>query len=138
TAQGTNIDGPLNVSQMTAQPDFLAVALAARDRGFTWIVPVDDKAPLRRSWLKYNVTRTLTELNLMAAEFPYRDVGIVLKGHAGSIFVWDIDKEGVTERMKLETGVSLPETYVVQSRPETAPYKRHVYFRQTEYFASAF
>jgi hypothetical protein len=37
-----------------------------------------------------------------------------------------------------ETGKSLPETYVVQSRPDTAPYKRHVYFRQTEYFASQF
>jgi len=122
----------------TKQTDFLAVALAARGRGFTWIVPVDDKAPLRRKWLKYNVTRTLTELKLMAAEFRHRDVGIVLKGHAGSIFVWDIDKEGVTERMKLETGNSLPETYVVQSRPETAPHKRHVYFTQSEYFASQF
>jgi len=120
------------------QPNFLAAALAARDRGFTWIVPVDGKAPLRRSWLKYNVTRTLTELNLMAEEFPHRDVGIVLKGHAGSIFVWDIDKEGVTDRMKMETGQGLPETYVVQSRPETAPHKRHVYLRQTEYFASQF
>jgi len=74
----------------------------------------------------------------MAEEFPHRDVGIVLKGHAGSIFVWDIDKKGVTERMKLETGNSLPETYIVQSRPETAPHKRHVYFRQTEYFALQF
>jgi hypothetical protein len=97
-----------------------------------------DKAPLRRSWLKFNVTRTLTELNLLAAEFPHRDVGIVLKGHVGSVFVWDIDQDGVTERMERETGKCLPETYVVQSRPETAPYKRHVYFRQTEYFASKF
>jgi hypothetical protein len=112
--------------------------MAARARGFTWIVPVDDKAPLRRAWLKYNVTKTETELNLMAAEFPHRDVGIVLKGHAGSIFVWDIDKEGVIERMERETGKSLPETYIVQSRPETAPYKRHVYLRQTPFFASQF
>jgi hypothetical protein len=117
---------------------FLRVAMAARARGFTWIVPVDDKAPLRRAWLKYNVTKTETALKLMAAEFPHRDVGIVLKGHAGSIFVWDIDKESVTERMERETGKTLPETYVVQSRPETAPHKRHVYFRQTEYFASKF
>jgi len=131
--------GRLEVAQqMPKKPDFLAVALAARDRGFTWIVPVDDKAPLRRSWLKYNVTRTLTELNVMAAEFPHRDVGIVLKGHAGTIFVWDIDKDGVTKRMEQETGQRLPQTYVVQSRPETAPHKRHVYFRQTEYFASIF
>jgi hypothetical protein len=77
-------------------------------------------------------------LNLMAAEFPHRDVGIVLRGHAGSVFVWDIDKRGVIERMELETGRTLPETYVVQSRPDTAPYKRHVYFRQTEHFASQF
>ena len=117
---------------------FFTVAVAARARGFTWIVPVDEKAPLRRSWLKYNVTRTLTELKLMAAEFSHRDVGIVLRGHAGSIFVWDIDKAGVTERMERETGQSLPGTYIVQSRPDTAPHKRHVYFRQTEYFASQF
>lgn len=132
------IDGLDVTQQMPKKLDFLSVALAARDRGFTWIVPVDDKAPLRRKWLKFNVTRTLSELNLMAAEFPHRDVGIVLKGHAGSTFVWDIDKEGVTERMEQETGNTLPETYVVQSRPVTAPHKRHVYFRQTEYFASKF
>lgn len=126
------------MSTTNRQTDFLVVAMAARARGFTWIVPVDEKAPLRRSWLKYNVTRTQTELNLMAAEFPHRDVGIVLKGHAGSVFVWDIDKEGVTERMEQETGQALPETYVVRSRPVTAPHKRHVYFRQTEYFASKF
>ena len=117
---------------------FLTVAMGARARGFTWIVPVDEKAPLRRSWLKYNVTRTETELKLMAAEFPRRDVGIVLKGHAGSVFVWDIDQEGVTERMEQETGQTLPETYIVKSRPVTAPHKRHVYFRQTDYFASQF
>lgn len=117
---------------------FFNIAMAARARGFTWIVPVDDKAPLRRAWLKYNVTRTETDLKLMAAEFSHRDVGIVLKGHAGSIFVWDIDNEGVTERMERETGKTLPETYIVQSRPDTAPHKRHVYFRQTEYFASQF
>jgi hypothetical protein len=109
---------------LTKPTDFLSVALAARARGFTWIVPVDDKAPLRRSWLKYNVTRTQTELNLMAAEFSHRDVGIVLRGHAGSIFVWDIDKEGVTERMEQETGQTLPETYVVQSRPVTEHHMR--------------
>src|ERR1700690_159151 len=124
TMEQNAVIGRAGVTQETVEkPDFLAVALAARERGFSWIVPVDDKAPLRRSWLKYNVTRTLTELNLMAEEFPHREVGIVLKGHAGSIFVWDIDKEGVTDRMKQETGHRLPQTYVVQSRPETAPHK---------------
>jgi hypothetical protein len=118
--------------------DFLGVALAARQRGFTWIVPVDDKSPLRNKWLKFNVTPTVTELNLMAAEFPNRDVGIVLKGHAGSVFVWDIDNIGVLERMESETGRKLPLTYTVQSRPDSAPHKMHVYFRQTEHFAALF
>ncbi len=50
------IDGLDVTQQMPKKLDFLSVALAARDRGFTWIVPVDDKAPLRRKWLKFNVT----------------------------------------------------------------------------------
>jgi hypothetical protein len=122
----------------TNSTDFLSIALAARQRGFTWIVPVDDKSPLRNKWLKFNVTRTVTELNLMAAEFPNRDVGIVLKGHAGSVFVWDIDNIGVLERMESETGRKLPLTYTVRSRPNSAPHKMHIYFRQTEHFASLF
>lgn len=117
--------------------DFLAVALAARSRGFTWVVPVDDKAVCLKRWLKHNVTKTETELRLMAADFPRHEVGIVLKGHAGSVFVWDIDKPGVLERMRA-AGIELPKTYIVQSRPKTAPYKIHVYLRQTDLFATLF
>jgi len=117
--------------------DFLAVALAARSRGFTWVAPVADKAVCRKAWLKFNITKTETDLHLMAAEFPRHEVGIVLKGHAGSTFVWDIDKAGVLDRMKRD-GIELPETYIVQSRPKTAPHKMHIYFKQTPYFASLF
>jgi Bifunctional DNA primase/polymerase, N-terminal len=118
--------------------DFLGVALAARRRGFEWVIPVDDKSPLLRHWNRFSMSSTETELRLLAKEFPDREVGVVLKGHAGSVFVWDIDQPGVLERMERETGRTLPETYVVRSRPETAPYKQHVYFRQTEKFASLF
>jgi hypothetical protein len=117
--------------------DFLTVALAARSRGFTWVAPVDDKAVCRKAWLRFNITKTETDLRLMAAEFPRHEVGIVLKGHAGSIFVWDIDKAGVLDRMKRD-GIEVPATYIVQSRPKTAPHKMHVYFKQTPYFASLF
>jgi len=120
------------------QSDFLAVALAARRRGFEWVIPVDDKSPLLRHWNRFSMSSTETELHLLAKEFPEREVGVVLKGHAGSVFVWDIDQPGVLERMEQETGRTLPETYVVQSRPTTAPFKRHIYFRQTEHFASLF
>jgi hypothetical protein len=123
--------------QTNPQTDFLAVALAARSRGFTWVAPVDDKAVCRKAWLKFNITKTETDLRLMAAEFPRHEVGIVLKGHAGSIFVWDIDTPRVLERMKRD-GIELPDTYIVQSRPNTAPYKIHIYFKQTPYFASLF
>ena len=117
--------------------DFLSVALAARSRGFTWVAPVNDKAVCRKAWLKFNITKTETDLRLMAAEFPRHEVGIVLKGHAGSIFVWDIDKPGVLDRLKRD-GTELPPTYIVQSRPKTAPHKMHIYFKQTPYFASLF
>jgi hypothetical protein len=129
----------MNRTDQTDQPrtTFLTVALAARSRGFTWVAPVDDKAVCRKSWLKFNITKTETDLRLMAAEFPHHEVGIVLKGNAGSVFVWDIDKPGVLDRMKRD-GIELPATYIVQSRPKTAPYKMHIYFKQTPYFASLF
>jgi hypothetical protein len=67
----------------------------------------------------------------MAEEFRGRDVGIVSKHGAGNLFMWDIDQPGVLERMEQEAGQRLPDTYITQTRPVTAPHKRHVYLRQT-------
>jgi hypothetical protein len=40
--------------------------------------------------------------------------------------------------MEQETGKILPETYMVLSRPDTARYKRHIFFRHTPYSYSVF
>jgi hypothetical protein len=123
---------------MTIQTDFYAVAKAAKERGFSWITPVKDKKGRLRYWNKYNPAKTSTELRMLAQEFQGNDVGIVSKRGVGNIFIVDIDKEGVIERLEAETGRKLPDTYQTRTRPETAPWKRHVYFFQTPYSVSRF
>lgn len=115
---------------------FLRVAMAARARGFA-VTPLRDKRPFLPAWNKHPLT-TETELWTAAKEYPTCDVGIVLKRKVGEPFAIDIDSPGVIERMQQETGNTLPETYTVLSRPETAPYKRHIFFRHTKYSDSVF
>lgn len=109
---------------------FLRVALAARERGFEWVTPVRDKKPRLMRYNTWCRSRTLTDLRDLADEFPDCEVGIVMK-RGLKYLVWDIDGKGVLERMTAETGRSLPKTYFVQSRPTTAPHKRHIFFIQT-------
>ena len=115
---------------------FFNVAMAARSRGFA-VTPLRDKRPFLHKWNKYPL-ETETEILTAAKEYPTCDVGVVLKRNVGEPFVVDIDSPGVLERMQRETGNTLPETYTVLSRPETAPYKRHIFFRHTEYSVSVF
>lgn len=119
------------------QTDFLTVALAAWNRGFRWLTPADDKKALREKWQKFNRTKNLTDLKDVADDFPHAGVGIVMRHGVGEPFVIDIDKDtDVIGRLERETGKTLPETYQVHSRPVTASYKRHLFFRQTEYCCS--
>jgi hypothetical protein len=121
-------------STASPQTDFLTVALAAWHRGFHWLTPVDDKKALREKWHKFNRTETLTNLRDVADDFPNASVGIVMRHGIGNPFVIDIDKDtdviGRLEREKCET---LPSTYQVQTRPDTKPYKMHLFFYQTEH-----
>src|SRR5207247_2248038 len=70
--------------------------------------------------------------------YPNHNVGIVGTRGAGNLVFLDIDSDGVVERIEQQTGRTMPATYVVQSRPQSAPYKRHFYFRQTEYSVQHF
>ena len=115
---------------------FFTIAKAARARGFP-ITPLRDKRPFLPAWNKHPLT-TETEIITAAKEYPECDVGLVLKRQLGEPFAIDIDNPGVIERMERETGKSLPDTYTVLSRPVTAPYKRHVFFRHTKYSDSVF
>ena len=110
---------------------FFRVAMAAHGRGFG-VTPLRDKRPFLRAWNKYPLT-TETDIRAAAKDCPTCDVGLVLRRKVGGPFAIDIDSPGVVERMRLETGKTLPATYMVWTKPETAPYKRHIFFRHTEH-----
>lgn len=73
----------------------------------------------------------LTTHRILACKHPDRNAVVVGKRGIRAIFFLDIDSPGVLERMEAETGQKCPETYTVQTRPQTAPYKRHLYFRHS-------
>ena len=57
----------------------------------------------------------------------------------GDIFILDVDRDGVTRQIYKENPrKKFPDTYVVQSRPQSNPAKVHVYFRHTKYSIDAF
>jgi hypothetical protein len=116
--------------------NFFTIAMAARARGFA-VTPVRDKRPFLPAWNRHPLM-TETEISTAAKEYPTCDVGVVLKRRVGEPFAVDVDAPGVTERIVHETGRALPGTYTVLSRPETAPHKRHVFFRHTPYSCSVF
>ncbi len=110
---------------------FFRVASAAHARGFA-VTPLRDKRPFLHAWNKYPLT-TETEIRAAAKDCPTCDVGLVMKRKVGKPFAIDVDSPSVIERLERETGMVLPETYTVLSRPGTAQYKRHIFFRHTEY-----
>src|SRR5580658_2884336 len=128
--------GPKEESNEQIRNYFLEIAMAARARGFV-ITPLRDKRPFLHAWNRHPLT-TETEIRTAAKEYPTCDVGLVLKRRVHEPFAIDIDVPGVIERMEHETGEALPATYTVLSRPVTAPYKRHIFFRHTHYSYGAF
>lgn len=116
--------------------DYADIATAALNRGFR-ITPVH---PLEKRGVLYNWNRhpttTLSEVLQHAKDFPNHNVGIVGRRGVGNHCFLDIDAEGVIERIEQETGQKMPVTYTVCSRPQTAPWKKHFYFKQTSYSVS--
>lgn len=116
--------------------DYVAIATAAIDRGFK-VTPVHpmEKRGVLYNWNK-NPTTTLSEVLQHAKDFPNHNVGIVGRRGVGNHCFLDIDADGVTERIESETGRQMPLTYTVCSRPQSAPWKKHLYFKQTSYSVS--
>lgn len=70
----------------------------------------------------------------LARKFPNHNAGVISKRGVGNLMFIDIDSPGVLERMEAETGQKiLGTTFSVCSRPQSAPHKRHLYYRQTAY-----
>lgn len=117
----------------SAQPDYVQIATPLVQRGFR-VTPVhpETKSGVMRNWQNHQAT-TPDEVLQQAKYYPHHNVGVVGKrGDRRHMFL-DIDADGVVERIEHETGQKMPKTYTVCSRPQSAPYKRHFYFKQTEY-----
>jgi hypothetical protein len=74
-----------------------------------------------------------TTQRMLARKHPDRNVAVIGRNRIGDFMFLDIDGQGVVEKLERETGKTIPSTYTVCSRPQTAPWKRHFYFRHTAY-----
>ena len=109
--------------------------IAARQiaRGFG-VAPVHPGEKRGILWNQFsNPATTISEVIQHAKDFPDHNVCVSSHRGIGRLFFLDIDAEGVIEQIEQETGYQIPETFTVQSRPGSAPYKRHYYFRSTPY-----
>src|SRR5579862_791652 len=127
---------PIDMSPDVEVADYLNLATVALNRGFK-VTPVH---PLEKRGVLYNWNRnpttTLSEVIQHSKDFPTHNVGVVGRRGVGNHCFLDIDAEGIVEKIETEAGRRMPLTYTVCSRPRTAPWKRHYYFRQTEYSVS--
>jgi len=118
--------------------DFLSIAKSALARGFPiTVLNPKTKEPCLLRWNRNPVT-TVSNAMQLALDYPHHNVGVVGRRGIGNLIIWDIDSDGVTERVVRDTERPLPHTYTVQSRPQTKPWKRHFYFRQTATSVAAF
>src|ERR1035437_5050364 len=113
--------------------DFVAIATPLVERGFR-VTPVhpETKMGVMKNWQKFQLT-TIDDVRKYAEYFPHHNVGVVGKRGVGRHCFLDVDAPGVVERIENETKQTMPKTYTVCSRPESASYKRHFYFTQIPY-----
>jgi hypothetical protein len=112
---------------------FLEIATSAISRHFPFApVHPDTKRGVLYNQFK-NPPTTTSEANQLARDFPNHSVGVIGKCIVGWPVILDADAPGVVEKFESDTKTTLPETYQVQSQPQNKPWKRHIYFRHTEY-----
>lgn len=118
------------------KPDFLKIALLLARRGFrVTLIHPETKAGIFRN---LHATTSPAKIQKWAERYPSHCVGVASQRGIGNLCFLDIDAEGLLERLEQESGHLIPETYTVLTRPESKPWKRHYYFRQTEYSFAKF
>ncbi len=136
----TTLNPDLDAALPTPRPqaDYLSIATAAIERGFkvTPVSPAEKRGVLPR-WNRHPSTN-LSEIMQHAKDYPTHNVGVVGRRGIGNEMFLDVDAEGVLEQIEREAGHRMPSTYTVASRPQSAPWKRHYYFKQTAYSVQAF
>ena len=125
---------------MNEAPDFISIATPLVERGFR-VTPVHPltKCGVMKNWNNKQIT-TPKEVLAFAKYYHSHNVAVV-----GKRAVYDRDGKfiprhcffdddsGIAARIEEECGQKIPQTYRVQSRPDTNPKKQHFYFWQTPY-----
>lgn len=109
------------------------IASAMREKGFTvWPVKPEPEKTGEYGWNSQAYYADDIVHRCLGNKFPDHNAAVISKRGVGNLMFLDIDSDGVLEQIESETGHCLSAlTYSVCSRPESAPYKRHFYFRQT-------
>ena len=132
------VDPGAEITAFRPAADYESIATAALERGFkvTPVSPAEKRGVLLR-WNRHPSTNR-SEIMQHAKDYPTHNVGVVGRRGIGNDMFLDIDAEGVLEQIERESGREMPSTFTVASRPQSAPWKRHYYFKQTEYSVKTF
>src|ERR1035441_2192121 len=111
------------------------IATPMLERGFTvWPVKPEPEKAGEFGWNTHAYYADEIGHRCLAKKYPNHNAAVISKRGIGNLMFLDIDSPGVLERIEEETGQKISGiTFSVCSRPQSAPYKRHFYFRQTEY-----
>src|SRR5438309_6665829 len=109
-------------STPTSSPRILAIGLPLIAKGFrlTPVSPQTKQGELH-NWPNHQATTVekLQEYSTMSkGKYANHNIGVVGKRGVGRDMFLDFDTAGVVERIESDTGRKMPETYIVQSRPE--------------------
>jgi hypothetical protein len=114
---------------------YYSIAMSMRNKGFTvWPVKPEPEKAGEYGW--NNLAYYADEIvhRCLAKKFPNHNAAVFSRRGIGNLMFLDIDSPGVLERIEEETGRKVSGiTFSVCSRPQSALYKRHFYFRQTAY-----
>jgi hypothetical protein len=111
------------------------IVMPMRRKGFTvWPVKPEPEKTGEYGWNTQAYYAVEIVHRCLARKFPSHNAAVISKRGPGNLMFIDIDSPGVLERIEGETGRKISgTTYSVCSRPQSVPYKRHLYYRQTAY-----
>ena len=126
-----NIEAPVNITA-AEQSRYYKIAMPMLEKGYTvWPVKPEKKTG-EFGWNTQAHYADEIVHRCVARRFPNHNAAVISKRGIGNLMFVDIDSAGVLERIEAETGQRIAGiTYSVCSRPQSAPYKWHFYFRQT-------
>jgi hypothetical protein len=132
TAEQKLLETPLH-SAVVEDSRYYKIAMPMLEKGFTvWPVKPEPEKTGEYGWNTLAYFGDEVVHRCLAKKFPNHNAAVISKRGVGNLMFLDIDSAGVLERIENETGQNLSgTTYSVCSRPQSAPYKRHFYFRQT-------